>query len=65
MDAAINKPTYTIDTENVIAAAHSHETEAGEGTIAFGSEDEFEALASDWPSSRLIGIWNRLPIPRR
>ena len=61
MDTAIDKRIYTIDDHGVIVVGDSNKTEVPEGTIAFTSVDEFEALAADWPSSRLLGIWNQLP----
>jgi len=55
--------TFTIESEtnNIICHASSGEAKAVEGAERFGSPDQFAALASHWPTSRLIDIWNGLP----
>ena len=55
-----NNPTYTIDAHNNLAA-HQGAVEPELGVIQFTSPEELEALAADWPGSRLVDIWNRLP----
>jgi hypothetical protein len=61
MDAVTNKRIYTIDAHNVIAGDQSNGTEVPDGTVAFTSESELQSLGADWPSSRLLDIWSRLP----
>ena len=60
MDAVINKPTYTIDERNYITI-HPEGVEPAEGVSQFRTEAELGALAANWPGSRLLDIWNRLP----
>jgi hypothetical protein len=55
-----NKLTYTIDTHNDIVA-HAETSEPALGLPRFASQEELEALATDWPGSRLVDIWNRFP----
>jgi Protein of unknown function (DUF3489) len=62
MAPPVNKLTYTVDAENGITAhGFNEEVQRAEGTLAFTTENEFEALAADWPTSRLLDIWNRMP----
>jgi hypothetical protein len=57
-----NRLTYTIDARNGLAAQGVYEeAPQAEGTLAFTTESELEALTAGWPSSRLVDIWNRLP----
>src|SRR5258706_16483387 len=51
--------TYTIDTENSITA-HASKQEAGEGE-SFSSQQELASLVADWPTDRLIEVWNGIP----
>ena len=37
------------------------ETLPGEDALSFASLEELEEIAVDWPHSRLVEIWNRLP----
>src|SRR5450756_1063583 len=60
MDAVINRPIYTIDERNYIAI-HAEGAEPAEGVSQFRSQAELGALGANWPSSRLLDIWNRLP----
>src|SRR5207245_10673669 len=48
--------TYTIDTENSITA-HATKPEAGEGE-SFGSQQELASLVAEWPTDRLVEVWN-------
>jgi hypothetical protein len=54
--------TYTIDTENTITAfaeledALNHRVGSTEGS--FSSEKELAKLASEWPISRFVEVWN-------
>jgi hypothetical protein len=52
---------FTIDSENNIAAHASAAEVTNEGSERFISEKELAQLAADWPSSRLVDIWNRIP----
>src|SRR5438034_6474116 len=51
--------TYTIDTENSITA-HATKPEAGEGET-FGSHQELASLVAEWPTDRLVEVWNGIP----
>ena len=51
--------TYTIDTENSITA-HTTKQEAGDGE-SFSSQQELARLVAEWPSERLIEVWNGIP----
>src|SRR5947209_6448063 len=51
--------TYTIDTENSITAFPTKQ-EAGEGE-SFSSQQELASLVADWPTDRLIEVWNGIP----
>src|SRR5712664_4934084 len=51
--------TYTIDTENSITA-HASKQEAGEGE-SFASQQELASLVAEWPTDRLIEVWNGIP----
>src|SRR5713226_4111421 len=52
---------YTIDSENNIAAHGSASEITDKGSEQFTSEKELAQLAADWPGSRLVDIWNRIP----
>ena len=52
---------FTIDSENNIAAHGSASEITDKGSEQFTSEKELAHLAADWPSSRLVDIWNRMP----
>src|SRR6266446_5001597 len=52
---------FTIDSENHIAAHGSAADVTDKGSEQFTSEKELAQLAADWPSSRLVDIWNRIP----
>src|SRR5207245_7811667 len=51
--------TYTIDAENSITA-HATKQEAGEGE-SFGSQQELASLVAEWPTDRLVEVWNGIP----
>ena len=51
--------TYTIDIENSITA-HASKQEAGEGE-SFGSQQELASLVAEWPTDRLVEVWNGIP----
>jgi hypothetical protein len=49
--------TFTIDSENNIVA-HVGTPVSAENQQVFATEKELAKLASDWPASRLIEVWN-------
>ena len=49
--------TFTIDTENNIAAYAEVPADA-DNLQSFASEKELAKLAAEWPGSRLVEIWN-------
>jgi hypothetical protein len=50
---------FTIDSENNITAWDDIPAKTA-GTQVFTSADEFATLAADWPSARLVKLWNSL-----
>ena len=52
---------FTIDSENNIAAHGCASEVTDQGCEQFTSEKELAQVAADWPSSRLVDIWNRIP----
>jgi len=55
--------TFTIDSENnitVFASYKEAKTSDATGAVIFTTEDELAKLATDWPISRLVEIWNSL-----
>jgi len=56
--------TFTIDAENNISVFASKKEAAAASTTPFDpftSQDELAGLAADWPMSRFVEIWNRIP----
>jgi hypothetical protein len=53
----IMKTIYTVDADNNITA-HSGASAASITTEKFSSEKELGKLAANWPSQRLLDIWN-------
>jgi hypothetical protein len=51
--------TYTIDAENSITAFATKQ-EAGEGD-SFSTQQELASLVAEWPTDRLIEVWNGIP----
>jgi hypothetical protein len=49
--------TFTIDTENNIAAC-AEVPASSENLQSFTTEKELAKLAGDWPGSRLVEVWN-------
>ena len=49
--------TFTIDAHNIVARLNAHKHPARD-TEKFTSEDELAKLAAQWPSGRLMEIWN-------
>jgi Protein of unknown function (DUF3489) len=60
MANAINKTVFTIDDQNRIATDGEGAAPAL-GLARFTIQQEFEALAADWPSSRFLDVWNQIP----
>jgi len=52
---------FTIDSENHIAAHASASDVTDKASEQFTSEKDLAQLAADWPGSRLVDIWNRIP----
>src|SRR5260370_2929215 len=52
---------FTIDSENNIAAHASASEVTDKACEQFTSEKELAQLVADWPGSRLVDIWNRIP----
>ena len=52
---------FTIDSENHIAAHGSASEITDKACEPFTSEKELAQLVADWPGSRLVDIWNRIP----
>src|SRR6266404_3349708 len=52
---------FTIDSENNIAAHGAASEITDQGSEQFTSEKELAQLAADWPGTRLVDIWNRIP----
>jgi hypothetical protein len=55
--------TFTIENEsnNIILHASSAEAETVAGAERFSSAEELAEFAANWPTARLIDIWNSLP----
>jgi hypothetical protein len=56
--------TYTIDTENAIAAFATAEEAAAASTTPFDSfstRQELADLITAWPPERIVATWNSLP----
>ena len=48
---------YEISDDNRIGAVKGTET----GSAVFASQQELEHLTADWPTRRLVEVWNQLP----
>jgi hypothetical protein len=53
-------PTFTIDTHNRLAV-HDAEVTVADDTVKFASATELADVTKDWPTPRLIEVWNKLP----
>lgn len=55
--------TFTIENEtnNITAHATAQEAESVAGAERFATAAAFAGLAANWPSARLVEIWNSLP----
>jgi hypothetical protein len=56
---------FTIDTGNTIAVSTSTERGSKSGAARFTNEKQLAALAAQWPTVRLVEIWNKLPGVRK
>ncbi len=53
---------FVIDSDdNVTILEPGEDSNAADGTETFNSLEELAQLASNWPASRLVAIWNSLP----
>ena len=50
---------FSIDHDNNVTT-HDVQPEAAEGVIVFTSQKELAKITADWPTSRLIEVWNDL-----
>jgi hypothetical protein len=53
--------TIENETNNIMVHATATEAEALEHAVSFRNEAGLAKLAADWPTARLIEIWNSLP----
>jgi hypothetical protein len=53
--------TFTIENESDNIMLHNSAAEAVTGAERFSSVEELAELAANWPTARLIDIWNSLP----
>jgi hypothetical protein len=55
--------TFTIENENnnITVYASANHAEKAANSERFTGEDELATLAGDWPTARLVEIWNSLP----
>ncbi len=53
--------TFEVTAQNTITRAESGRKRKGNSNSRFSSESELIALSLNWPSRRLVEIWNRLP----
>jgi len=53
--------TIELETNNIISHATKQEAKAVPNAERFSSAEELAALAADWPTARLIEIWNGIP----
>jgi Protein of unknown function (DUF3489) len=60
MANAINNAAFAIDDQNHITI-QSEGADLAPGLIHFRSQQELEALTAQWPTSKLVDLWNRIP----
>jgi len=53
--------TIESETHNITAYRTAKEAASVAGAERFASADALAGLAANWPSARLVGIWNSLP----
>ncbi len=51
--------TFTIDTHNRVAA-HDVDVTVPDDTVKFASDVELAGVTEDWPTTRLVELWNKL-----
>src|SRR5438045_9442067 len=51
-------PTFVIDNENRIDAVEGRRPK---GAASFHTEQELRKATADWPITRLVEVWNKLP----
>jgi hypothetical protein len=55
-------PAFTIDPDDHVAVRLLRSQEPlADGFAEFETEKELAALAANWPATRLVAIWNKLP----
>jgi len=55
-------PAFTIDPDDHVAVRLLRNQEPlANGFAEFENEKELAALAANWPATRLVAIWNKLP----
>jgi len=54
-----NPPVYSLHADNQITL-HAARASAPD-LVTFATEAELAKIAADWPSARLVAIWNKLP----
>jgi hypothetical protein len=59
-DKGITMNTFTIDTNGRVAVYADDVTVAGD-TVKFASDEELASVTKDWPTARLVEVWNKLP----
>jgi hypothetical protein len=52
---------FTIDSKNRIQAEHSTKDQSQKRGLHFSSQRDWARIAADFPLSRLVEIWNRIP----
>src|SRR5579862_1010223 len=68
LNSARNRGTriFTIDLENNVGVhASKNPASSAAGLMKFESEQDLAALVANWPSSRLVEVWNKLPGAQR
>ena len=60
MANAINNASFGIDDQNHITI-QGEGAELAPGLTHFRSQQELEALTAQWPTSKLVDLWNRIP----
>jgi len=60
-DQETSMTIFTIDSENNIAAHGAQSEITDKDAAQFISQKELGQLAGDWPGTRLVEIWNRIP----
>src|SRR3977135_4424845 len=56
-----NMTTFTIDAENSITAFATKQEADGTQGESFSTQQELADLATTWPPTRLVEVWNGIP----